>query len=393
MYHPVPRHNVVFGRGELRVVAQQLGGVQFSDAARSQFEAEAASYFGAAEVVAIDSGRKALALALRALDLQPGARVLLPEYCFYALVSVVRGLGMEPVYGPIDTASLALDVQGCSALVSNVDAVVLIQPFGQGVDCTQLKRMCEENGIPLIEDASQSTGAVVGGQHVGTLGDVGVFSMVSGKNLHGFGGGLLVTDDRELAARARRMLEPKAASDAAIRSVFKSNLFRACLATSVGFSLGPAQMLLLLSELAPKRYQATFQEEQVAYKPDTPIFPIANAQAAVAREGLRRLDHRNGVRRRNAEYLRGALAGIDGLTLQAVESRATHTYNAFPVRVTRANALCQYLLRRGIEVRRDYMTWYTEPRFTEDVIYIPNHPGVSMRQIRRIANVIREFYR
>ena len=105
MYHPVPRHNVVFGRGELRVVAQQLGGVQFSDAARSQFEAEAASYFGAAEVVAIDSGRKALALALRGLDLQPGARVLLPEYCFMPFPSFVDWLAND---GPIDTASLAL---------------------------------------------------------------------------------------------------------------------------------------------------------------------------------------------------------------------------------------------------------------------------------------------
>ena len=87
------------------------------------------------------------------------------------------------------------------------------------------------------------------------------------------------------------------------------------------------------------------------------------------------------------------MAGIGELTFQQVEAKAKHTYNAFPVRVPNADLVCQYLLRRGIDVRRDYMTWYTEPRFTEDVIYIPNHPGLSMKSMRRIAGVVREFYR
>ena len=107
-YHPVPRHNVVFGRGELRVVARQLGGRQISDEERFLFEQEAAAYLGVGEVVAIDSGRKALALSLKALGLGMGARILLPEYCFYALVAVVRGLGMKPVFGPVDPRTLAL---------------------------------------------------------------------------------------------------------------------------------------------------------------------------------------------------------------------------------------------------------------------------------------------
>jgi dTDP-4-amino-4,6-dideoxygalactose transaminase len=157
--------------------------------------------------------------------------------------------------------------------------------------------------------------------------------------------------------------------------------------------MGPYLGLLLASEFAPSRYEATFHEDRAPYGAETRIYPIAPAQAALARVGLKRLDTRNGIRRRNAEYLFGALAGLEDVLCQEVESQASHTFNAFPLRVPEAASLGRYLLHRGIDIRRDYMTWYTSPRFTDEVVYIPNHPGLSVKKMGYIARTIREFYR
>jgi dTDP-4-amino-4,6-dideoxygalactose transaminase len=390
---PIPRHNVVFGRHELRVALRYLSGAEFAQNEGAFFESEVAEYLGANQVVAIDSGRKAFALALRALGLKAGDRVLLPEYCFYALVAVVEGLGMEPVFSPIDPDTLALDVQAAGRLLDGVKAVALIQPFGQGVSCAALRKSCAGAGVALIEDASQSTGAVVGGRHVGTLGHVGVFSMVSGKNLHGFGGGMLVTDDRDLARRARALLEPSPQPAAKTRELFRSNLLRAGLTTNLGFAFGAYPACLLLSELAPERYEASFHEARAKYRADTGIYPIAEPQAAMARVGLRLLDRRNARRRRNAQYLRGCLTGIKEIKFQSVDPLGIHTFNAFPILIEKARHFARHLLRHGIDIRRDYMTWYAEPRFSEDVVYLPNHPGLRVRQMKHIGRVTREYYR
>jgi dTDP-4-amino-4,6-dideoxygalactose transaminase len=390
---PISRHNVVFGRGELRVALRHLRGGGCDESEVTKFELEAAEYLGVREVLAIDSGRKALALALRGLGLKPGDRVLLPEYCFYALVAVVEGLGMEPVYAAINTATFALDTVAAAERVNDVQAVVLIQPFGQGVCCAALKTACEDAGIPLIEDASQSTGALLNDKRVGTLGHVGVFSLVSGKNLHGFGGGMLVTDSSDLAARARTLLEPQCQPSSRTREAFRSNFLRASLTTRLGYSLGVFTPLFLLSEVSPERYEASFHEERASYAANTPIYPIAPDQASMARVGLRRLDARNTLRRRNAEYLRGSLAGTPGLTLQDVDPAGTHSFNAFPVRVTDARDFARYMLRRGVDIRRDYMTWYARPRFPEEVVYLPNHPGLGPREIAKVGRVAREYFR
>lgn len=390
---PISRHNVVFGTSELRVALRHLRGGRFAANEVSKFEKEAADYLGSLEVISIDSGRKALALALRALGLQPGDRVLLPEYCFYALVAVVEGLGMEAVYAPIKPETLALDTDAAARMLEGIKAVALVQPFGQGISCAALREACEALGVPLIEDASQSTGALLDGKHIGTLGHVGVFSMVSGKNLHGFGGGLLVTDDRELAGRARALLEPRSLPPSKTRETFRSNLLRAGLTTRFGYAFGLYAPLFMMSEVTPERYEASFQESRASYPVDTPIYPIAPAQASMASAGLKRLDARNARRRRNAEYLRGCLAGIAGLTLQEVDPEGTHSFNAFPVRLADARGFARHMLRRGVDIRRDYMTWYTSPRFDEEVVYLPNHPGLGGREMRKIGRVAREYFR
>lgn len=384
---PVPRHAVPLDPPEVWRAIATLAGRRADPAQVAAFEERFARYLGARAVLGVASGRRAFALGLRALGLKTGSRIGLPAYCFQALVRVVEAYGHEPVFLPIDPGALALDPEGVVAHAGRLDAVTLIQPFGQVADVFGVVEACEERGIPLIEDASQSTGAAMGGRQVGTFGRLGVFSMVSGKNLHGFGGGALVTDDEVLRERAAALAGPPV--DRGMPATFRGELVRAFLSSRSGFVLGPYPALRTLAAVAPGRFAALFDEADAPFDAHDPLRRMAPEQAALAILNLQRLDERNLRRRLLARRLRHALGGVGGLTLQAIDPRAIHTFNAFPVRVADGLRFARALLRHGVDVRRDYMTWYGgPPAFPEDVVYLPCHPGMTEDDVDHVAQAV-----
>ena len=199
MSRAIPRHNVNLTSEELKlVVAGAMGRADHPDG-RARFETEAARFFGTAHAIAVESGRTALHLALQGLDLPDNATVVLPAYCFFSLVKVVEGMGYTPRFAPVDPDTYALCPRHLVDHIQGADAVVVIHPFGQVADMSSLQSITALLGIPLVEDASQATGARWGRHRAGAIGDVGVFSLVSGKNLQTFGGGLLITHRSDVA--------------------------------------------------------------------------------------------------------------------------------------------------------------------------------------------------
>ena len=227
MLNAVPRHNVNLTGEELRLVIQGALGKFKESSGRERFEAHACRYFGAAHAVAIESGRTALYLALLGLNLPDGATIVLPKYCFFTLIKVVEGMGYKPRFAPVDATTFALDPQQLRHHIDGADAVVVIHPFGQLADMAGLQAVCAISGIPLVEDASQATGARWGKHRAGAIGDVGVFSLVSGKNLQTFGGGLLVTHRTDvMRAINRRISNATSSDDQRVQQLFRSGLQR-----------------------------------------------------------------------------------------------------------------------------------------------------------------------
>jgi dTDP-4-amino-4,6-dideoxygalactose transaminase len=136
----------------------------------------------------------------------PGDEVIVPALTFVATAAAVRYAGATPVFCDIKGEhDLNLDPESVRARTTDrTRAVVAVHLMGYPADVTQLREHCDERGIRLIEDAAQAVGATVGDRQVGTVGDMGCFSFFSKKQLCVGEGGMVVTDDEELAASVRR---------------------------------------------------------------------------------------------------------------------------------------------------------------------------------------------
>ena len=387
----VPRHNVNLTSAELRWMADTVSGCAEGTDGRCRFEAALCDYLGVAHVRAVDSGRVALHLALEGLGLGPGDRIVLPRYCFYSLAHVAEGMGLQPVWAPVDPHTFGLDPARLGPLVEGASAVVLIHPFGQVGPIRAVREVCDAVGVPLVEDGSQATGGGLGPNKVGALGGVGVFSLVSGKNLQTFGGGLLSTDDGAMIERVdARLTAAEPTPQGKVRATLRGGAVRWFLTTPLGYGGLMHPLTLGLQTLAPERLEAMFHETRVAYDPARTLHRLSDAQGHLGCLGLEQLDRRNQIRRNHALRLVDGLKGLSGLILPRFDPGADNTFNALAVRVQDGPGLQQALLKRGVDTRSDYMSWFGQTRdFEEDVVYLPNHPGMRSADVDHVVRAVR----
>jgi dTDP-4-amino-4,6-dideoxygalactose transaminase len=164
------------------------------------FEQEAATFLGVRDAVGVANGTDALVLVLDALGVGPGDEVICPSFTFYATAEAIARRGATPVFADVDASTLTLDPAAVAERVTRrTKAIVAVHLFGRPVPLAELPA-----GIPVVEDAAQAFGASLDGRRAGSLGVAGTFSFYPTKNLFGLGdGGLVATDDLELAERVR----------------------------------------------------------------------------------------------------------------------------------------------------------------------------------------------
>ena len=171
------------------------------DAPVALLEAEFAAMMGAKYALAVASCSAALFLALKALDLPRGARVLIPAFTFAAVPSAVLHADCVPVLVEVGS-NYRVDMADFAVKLEDSIAAVLISHMrGHTSDMDAIMALCDARGIPVIEDAAHSLGTTWNGQNIGTIGKIGCFSFQSYKLVNAGEGGILITDDPELAAR------------------------------------------------------------------------------------------------------------------------------------------------------------------------------------------------
>ena len=171
----------------------------------ARFEALFASYCGARACVGLASGTDALEFALRAVGVKAGSRVAtVANAGFYASTALLM-IGAIPVFVDVDCATHLIDLGDLSKVITRgVDAAVVTHLYGMLCDMDGVRRVVAPHRVPVIEDCAQAHGAVRNGRTAGALGDVAAFSFYPTKNLGAVGdGGALVTNDLEIAAKAR----------------------------------------------------------------------------------------------------------------------------------------------------------------------------------------------
>ena len=163
-------------------------------------EAEFAELMGSRYALAVASCSAALFLSLKALDLPRGARVLIPAFTFAAVPSAVVHADMVPVLVEVGD-NYRVDMADFAAKLDGADCVLISHMRGHTSDMDAIMALCDARGIPVVEDAAHSLGTEWHGRKIGTIGKIGCFSFQSYKLVNAGEGGIMITDDPEVAAR------------------------------------------------------------------------------------------------------------------------------------------------------------------------------------------------
>jgi dTDP-4-amino-4,6-dideoxygalactose transaminase len=270
------------------------------------FERAFAARCRAGYAVGVASGTDAITIALRALGIGVGDDVVVPANVCVPTVAGVEATGARPVLADAETASFALDPERLAeAVTPRTRAVVVAHLYGQCGDMSSLLEVARRQNLRLVEDASHAHGASYLGTPAGSLGDAAAFSFYPTKNLGAFGdAGAVVTNDRQVAERARRLRSYGYDDDG--RSILKGTNSR-----------------------------------------------LDALQAAVLLTKLPRLESWNERRRVLARRYREALHDID-LSIPAEADGRQHVYHQFVVRSRDRERLREQLRRSGVETAVHY---------------------------------------
>ena len=177
----------------------------------AELEEQVAALSHTAHAIGCASGTDAILLPLRALELKPGDEVITTAFTFFATAGTIHHAGGTPVFVDIEPGTFNIDPAAIEAAITpRTRAIVVVHLYGQMVEMERIIPLAERHGLALIEDGAQAIGArrKIDGtwRMAGELGQVGTFSFFPSKNLGGWGdGGMMVTQDAELAARLKRL--------------------------------------------------------------------------------------------------------------------------------------------------------------------------------------------
>lgn len=202
----VPLADIVVPEADIEAVADTYRSGWLSMGPRTEMlERAFETYTGARHAIAVTNGTAALHLVCAGVGLAAGDEVVLPSMTFVATANAVAYTGARPVFG--DIAGLTepwLSAQAVEAAITpRTRAIMTVAYGGHPGEVEQLRAVAERHGLLLLEDAAHAAGSRLGGRHVGTFGSAAAFSFFSNKNLGIGEGGMVVTDDDEIAARIR----------------------------------------------------------------------------------------------------------------------------------------------------------------------------------------------
>ena len=166
------------------------------------FEKEFSEYIGTQFALATNSGTSALRSAYFAIGLQPGDEVIIPAYTFAASATPLLTLGARPVFCDIDPETLTIDLESAKGKINaKTRAICAVHIWGNPANLSELREICQQNNLRLIEDCSHAHGALHGNKYVGNWGDIACFSLQGQKPVSGGEAGVITTNDPDLYDR------------------------------------------------------------------------------------------------------------------------------------------------------------------------------------------------
>ena len=332
----------------------------------AKFEKAFAEFIGVKHAVACSNGTVAIHLALLSLGLKPGDEVIVPAFTMIAPVFAILYTGAKPVFVDADPETFNIDVTKIEEKITQKTRAILpVHIYGHSCDMDPLLALGKKYGIPVIEDAAEAHGATYKGKKCGSMGALSTFSFYGNKIVTCGEGGMVVTDDEKLAAKARAYRD--------------------------------------LCHSPEKRFVHT----EVGYN-----YRMTNVQAAI---GLGELENVEGYldrKQRMAKRYAEGLQGIRGLRLPITKPYAENVYWMYGVLVEDGfplsrDALRKALKERGVDTRDFFYNAATQPAIrllgaeqgpfpvTEDLanrgFYLPSGLALTDDHIDYVCTTLRDI--
>src|SRR3990172_1944308 len=311
-----------------------------------------------AALAAIESRQYILGPACKALGAKAGDEILVPAHTAFPTVEAICFSEATPVFVDVDDTYAMDPADAAQKITSRTVGIIPVHIYGHPVNLARVQELVSRHGLWLLEDCCQAHGATWQGKKVGGFGRAGAFSFYPSKNLTVMGdGGILVTDDDEIAARCRRLRD--------------HGRLNKDVHSEVGFNL---------------RFN--------------------NIQAAIGRVILRRLDAMNERRRKLAQRYADRLAGLP-LILPVEQPAARHVFHLYVIRTDRRDALAGFLRERGIQTGIHYpVPCHRQPAveslnapslprtesIVREILTLPLSAGHTEEEIDQVAAAVQEFF-
>ena len=389
-----------------------LGRVHRGDEEVRSLEREICAVTGAPHAIAVNQNRVGIYLAIRALVARGKRNVILSPFTIYDVVNMVLCAGGVPVFADVELASCTVSAGEVERLIdADTAAVLLTHMHVLAQDVDRIIAVCEEHGVPLVEDAAIAFGTSHEGRAVGTLGDVGVFSFGLFKNVSAIFGGAVVCEDEELY----REMSKQAQAYPFLTT--PSLVHRAVYATALDIATFPPIFRLFTYWVFRTGYLHGIEAINKLTRNDpNPVlrrsFPVdyqkrmTDAQARIARRQLGNIHHTMGKRTQTARYYFENLQDIPEVLLPPLNAEGEDGFLVFPIQVDRRDELLRHLMRVGRDCAWHYykncadLPCFDEyrrdcpnaRRVVQQLLLLPTYPSYGLREAQKNIEAIREFF-
>jgi dTDP-4-amino-4,6-dideoxygalactose transaminase len=377
----------------------------------SRLERRLADFIEVDHAVCVPQNRVGTYLTLSSL-LKPGQSVVLSPYTIYDVVNMVICAGGTPVFADIDRQTCNIDPAEVEKLIDeSTGAVLATHLHGLAAEIERLREICDERGVPLIEDTAQAFGARVNGRQVGTFGRAGVLSFGMAKNVNSLYGGLVATDDSDLAGQIRERLASfpyKENSGLLSRAAFAA---AGDLVTARGiFDLFTYWIFRFgyLHDIDTINRRVRGEDAPVVRRniPEEYLRRFTPSQARIAEAQLDRLEADTAIRVEHARLYDQGLSDLPDVIRPPFRDDGSHIYLVYPLQVPDRHRLLRHLQKHCRDLTVQHMGNCAEYEcFREygracpnaaatasQVLLLPTYPGYGLAEAERNVLLIRRYF-
>lgn len=376
------------------------------------FEQALCERFSTDYAVCVYQCRLGIYLAIKAL-IKPGQEVILSPYTIVDVINMVIFAGGRPVFADVDRETCNISTAEVERLINpNTGAVLITHLHGLAAKAHQIKEICDRFNIPMIEDAAQSFGVQEQGKAVGTIGDVGIFSLEMHKNVPTWLGGVVVSNRKDMVEKIRSELKDFSHPPLpGITQKVKKGFIHDLASLPVLFQLLTYPILrfsyLNNVEFINSKVRRKPQESKPATElPNIYKSQFTPLQASLGLSQINNVDRDIKTRIEYAHIYYEGLKDIHGLILPPLRNDGSHTYLWFPILYSHRDELLKFMFEQGRDIAAGHFTSTADsPRFEEfyrdcpnakkvekELLYLPTYPSYSRREVEKNIEVIHKYF-